>query len=117
MKNHTKIYLKWTQKHKQQEPHELICEMCNKHKVVDIHHIQPRGMGGNPSGDKDQHRELDGFVSSVSQPSGVHRVGEQRSTDTPAQKVDAELTQAQIGLPIIIIGVFIWIIYFVFYAN
>ena len=63
------------------------------------------------------HRELDGFVSSVSQPSGVHRVGEQGSTDTPARKVDAELTQAQIGLPIIIIGVFIWIIYFVFYAN
>jgi hypothetical protein len=53
----------------------------------------------------------------VSQPSGVHRVGEQGSTDTPARKVDAELTQAQIGLPIIIIGVFIWIIYFVFYAN
>lgn len=66
---------------------------------------------------KGQHRELDGFVSSVPQSSGVHRSCEQGSTDTPARKVDAELTQAQIGLPIIIIGVFIWIIYFVFYAN
>jgi hypothetical protein len=73
--------------------------------------------GGQSIRRKGQHRELDGFVSSVPQSSGVHRVGEQGSTDSPARKVDAELTQAQIGLPIIIIGVFIWIIYFVFYAN
>ena len=73
--------------------------------------------GGQSIRRKGQHRELDGFVSSVPQSSGVHRSCEQGSTDTPAPKVDAELTQAQIGLPIIIIGVFIWIIYFVFYAN
>ncbi|OUW03918.1 MAG: hypothetical protein CBD11_01890 [Phycisphaera sp. TMED151] len=53
MRKHTKIYLKWTRKHKNQEPHELICELCHRNKVVDIHHINPRGMGGNPSGEKD----------------------------------------------------------------
>ena len=78
---------------------------------------QPTRDGRQSIRRKGQHRELDGFVSSVPQSSGVHRVGEQGSTDSPARKVDAELTQAQIGLPIIIIGVFIWIIYFVFYAN
>ncbi len=28
------------------------CEICGN-KAVDIHHIESRGMGGNPSGDKD----------------------------------------------------------------
>ena len=28
------------------------CEMCNS-KAVDIHHIEARGMGGNPLKDKD----------------------------------------------------------------
>ena len=73
--------------------------------------------GGQSIRRQGYHRELDGFVSSVSQPIGVHRSCEQRSTDTSTQKVDAELTQAQIGLPIIIAGVLLWIIYYVFYAN
>ena len=73
--------------------------------------------GGQSIRRKGQHRELDGFMSSVPQSSGVHRTCEQRSTDTSTQKVDAELTQAQIGLPIVIAGVLLWIIYFVFYAN
>ena len=28
------------------------CEVCGG-RAVDIHHIEPRGMGGNPKGDKD----------------------------------------------------------------
>jgi len=28
------------------------CECCGK-KAIDIHHIEARGMGGNPNGDKD----------------------------------------------------------------
>jgi len=73
--------------------------------------------GGQSIRRQGSHRELDGFVSSVSQSSRVHRSCEQRCTDASAQKVDAELTQAQIGLPIIIAGVLLWIIYFVFYAK
>lgn len=33
------------------------CEVCGK-KAVDIHHIEARGMGGNPSGDKDEINNL-----------------------------------------------------------
>jgi len=49
MKKHTKIYLD----HFGYGPGDWIaCEVCGK-KAVDIHHIEPRGMGGDPQGKKD----------------------------------------------------------------
>ena len=29
------------------------CEFCHKAAAVDVHHCEMKGMGGNPSGDKD----------------------------------------------------------------
>ena len=49
MKPYTKAYLK----HFGYSPGEFIpCEICGS-KAVDINHIDARGMGGNPAGDKD----------------------------------------------------------------
>jgi hypothetical protein len=49
MKKHTQIYLS----HFGYDMNDFIsCEICGG-KAVDIHHIEPRGMGGNPNGDKD----------------------------------------------------------------
>ena len=49
MKNHTKIYLKYFG----YDMNSFIpCEMCGM-KAQDIHHVEARGLGGNPSGDKD----------------------------------------------------------------
>jgi 5-methylcytosine-specific restriction endonuclease McrA len=43
MKNHTKVYLQAMG----YDPLDFIpCEVCGA-KAVDIHHIQPRGMGGS----------------------------------------------------------------------
>lgn len=33
------------------------CELCER-EAVDIHHIEARGMGGNPKGDKDEIENL-----------------------------------------------------------
>ena len=33
------------------------CEICGN-QAVDIHHIEARGMGGNPKGDKDEIENL-----------------------------------------------------------
>jgi 5-methylcytosine-specific restriction endonuclease McrA len=54
MKKHTKIYMKgngfdtsdW-----------IPCENCNN-TAVDIHHITPRGIGGDPLGHRDQLENL-----------------------------------------------------------
>ena len=47
MKKYMKIYLK----HFNRSPTDtLFCEMCGG-VLVDVHHISPRGMGGNPSKD------------------------------------------------------------------
>ena len=49
MKNHTKIYYDFFGFNNSDF---VSCEICGK-GAVDIHHIDARGMGGNPSGDKD----------------------------------------------------------------
>ena len=49
MKKHTAIYMN----HFGYDINDFIpCEVCGG-RAVDIHHIEPRGMGGNPKGDKD----------------------------------------------------------------
>jgi hypothetical protein len=49
VKSHTKIYLK----HFGYDTSDFIpCEICGG-RAVDINHIDARGMGGNPKGDKD----------------------------------------------------------------
>lgn len=49
MKRHTRIYLDYFG---YDESSYIPCELCRQ-KAVDIHHIDCKGMGGNPSGDKD----------------------------------------------------------------
>ena len=47
MKNHVKIYFK----HYGYTPGDIVlCRACSN-LAVDIHHIEPRGMGGNPNKD------------------------------------------------------------------
>lgn len=49
MKRHTKIYMDYFG----YGPEDFIpCEITGR-RANDIHHIWPRGMGGNPKGDKD----------------------------------------------------------------
>lgn len=47
MKQHTKIYLDYFD-----YPDFVPCEICSK-TAIDIHHIDARGMGGDPTGKKD----------------------------------------------------------------
>jgi 5-methylcytosine-specific restriction endonuclease McrA len=50
MKKHTKTYLNYFG----YDTTDFIpCEICGN-QAVDIHHIEARGMGGNPKGDKDE---------------------------------------------------------------
>jgi len=49
MKKHTRTYLNYFG---YDESDFIPCEVCGS-KAQDIHHINARGMGGNPSGDKD----------------------------------------------------------------
>lgn len=49
MKAHTKIYFDYFGFTKADF---IACEICGN-QAVDIHHIEARGMGGNPSGSKD----------------------------------------------------------------
>lgn len=49
MKNHTKIYLN---AFGYSTADFIPCEIC-ANKAVDIHHIEARGMGGDPTGSKD----------------------------------------------------------------
>lgn len=49
MKRHTKIYLDYFNF---KIPEDCICELC-ENMAVDIHHIDSRGMGGDPTGKKD----------------------------------------------------------------
>ncbi len=54
MQKHTKIYFTffgYTQ------GDFIPCEICGQ-TAVDIHHIDARGMGGNPSGNKDEIQNL-----------------------------------------------------------
>jgi hypothetical protein len=47
VQKHTRIYLEF---HGYQIPEDVTCEMCGR-MAVDIHHIQAKGMGGNPEAD------------------------------------------------------------------
>jgi hypothetical protein len=47
VKRHTKIYMKY---HGYAVAEEILCENCGL-LAVDIHHIEAKGMGGNPSKD------------------------------------------------------------------
>lgn len=49
MKKHTKIYFNYFG---YDTSDIILCEICNA-VAVDLHHIEPRSMGGNPKGDKD----------------------------------------------------------------
>jgi len=49
MKPYTKLYLKYFNYCIEDF---IPCEICNA-KSVDVHHLENRKMGGNPSGDKD----------------------------------------------------------------
>lgn len=49
MRKHTKIYLDYFG---YTAGDWIACEVCGQ-KAVDIHHIEPRGMGGDPQGKKD----------------------------------------------------------------
>jgi 5-methylcytosine-specific restriction endonuclease McrA len=54
MRKHTKIYMDYFG----YDLSDFIpCEVCND-KAVDIHHIEPRGMGGDPTGAKDKIENL-----------------------------------------------------------
>lgn len=49
MRKHTKIYLDFFG---YKIPEDCFCEICQS-PAVDIHHIDARGMGGDPQGKKD----------------------------------------------------------------
>lgn len=54
MRKYTKIYMDYFG----YDVNSFIsCEMCGL-KAVDIHHIEAKGLGGNPSGDKDNIENL-----------------------------------------------------------
>jgi beta-phosphoglucomutase-like phosphatase (HAD superfamily) len=54
LKKHTKIYLDYFGF---QIPEDVACEICGG-QANDIHHIEARGMGGDPNGDKDRIENL-----------------------------------------------------------
>lgn len=53
MKPHVRKYIEFARREHGIEPHELFCEITGRVGGTDINHINARGMGGNPSGDKD----------------------------------------------------------------
>ena len=57
MKKHTKIYLDFFGYGEQDF---IPCENCGQ-RAVDVHHIDPRGMGGDPTGSKDRIDNLVGL--------------------------------------------------------
>lgn len=48
MRNHTKIYFDYF---RYDNSDFITCEACDKYRAVDIHHIEPRGMGGSKQKD------------------------------------------------------------------
>ncbi len=54
MKKHIKVYMDY---YNYCRDDFIACENCGT-TAVDIHHINPRGLGGNPLGDKDQIENL-----------------------------------------------------------
>ena len=57
MKSHTKIYCLFFG---YKITSDCICEVCGS-PAVDVNHIDARGMGGNPNGEKDQIENLMGL--------------------------------------------------------
>jgi hypothetical protein len=57
MKKHTKIYLDF---YGYGEQDFVPCESCGT-RAVDVHHINARGMGGDPNADKDAIENLVGL--------------------------------------------------------
>ncbi len=59
MKRHTKI---WMEAMGYAEGDRIPCEwpLCSN-EAVDVHHIEPRGMGGDPTGSKDTPENLMGL--------------------------------------------------------
>ena len=54
MKNHTKIFLKsrrYYQPNMIADDLDIMCEYCGKRRMVDVNHIDPRGMGGSKTRD------------------------------------------------------------------
>ena len=60
MKNHTKIYMDFFGLGEQDTP---ICEWCCKARSEGVHHIQERGMGGDPKRKKDTIENLLGLCN------------------------------------------------------
>ncbi len=58
MKKHKKIYMEFFGVCSE-EP--LLCERCYQSVAVDVHHCSPRGMGGDPKGQKDVIENLGGL--------------------------------------------------------
>lgn len=50
MKKHTRVYLK---EMGYGEQDFKLCELCLKAEAVDVHHIEPRGMGGSKELDEE----------------------------------------------------------------
>ena len=48
MKKHTKVYMDFFDYGEQDF---VMCEMCQQDRAVDIHHLNPRAMGGSKSKD------------------------------------------------------------------
>lgn len=57
MKRHTKIYIDFF---KYGEQDFIPCEYCGS-RAVDVHHIERRGAGGDPKGNKDKIENLVGL--------------------------------------------------------
>lgn len=57
MKHHTRVYFSFFG---YQIPSDAVCECCGN-PAVDVHHIDARGMGGDPTGKKDLIENLMGL--------------------------------------------------------
>ncbi len=57
MKHHTTVYMQFFG---YQIQSDCVCEICGR-PAVDVNHIDARGMGGNPKGDKDEIENLMGM--------------------------------------------------------
>ena len=55
MTKHLKIYLEGSGYNKEDF---IPCEICYQKKGIDVHHIEARGMGGDPKGKKDVFENL-----------------------------------------------------------
>ena len=78
MKNHTKIFLisrgEW-EPNMMAEDLNVMCEYCGKQKMVDVNHIDPRGMGGSKL--KDNPKELIGMCRHCHQEFEAKRISKE----------------------------------------